>query len=905
MNTEERDKIKDLLKVLSEKLKKPENKDLLDEFVTDLSGSCSTGEQRIDDIYELCIERIIKEQATSFYKDFPIEAIRTQLVVDFIRMERARRRDDFEDFCMAVYQQIECMVNKIGNDSDLNAVAEKLFPYPAYSLDGSVSKRKEDSSWLVSHMIFGKGDYTKHKQSVASQYAMDKFKCILYFVCYRASPQNDDYRLFHSIGSDVEDIYNYRNKNHRGNEPTDKQNMITLTQQQSNIFTKIKNFFSNDSDIFVLKGYAGTGKTTLIGEICCFLRECQLSYSVLAPTGRASKVLREKVGDGKTIHSEIFSNELQCVIPEDGDDSKKSYHYLFPLITSTGDKHTIIVDESSMISDMVQSNDFLQFGSGKLLSDLLEYFKTTGCRKLIFVGDDAQLPPVGDNHSRALDTEELQNRGFRVESAELIEVVRQKADSLVLQEAMKVRTLLQKPLKERTVLELKQNRTDIIEISPLNKTKEYVTLYPQPELGNGVIIHYSNSACFDANRQIRELMYGTDVDLQVGDVLLINNNNYRTFGREIYNGDMAKVTNVGNIECRSVPVTIDGKKKYVELKYRDVELLFPKENGHQIVPCKILMNLLESKERDISIWEMRALYIDFCIRHPKLREGSSEFKETLIHDLYFNSLKVKYGYAITCHKAQGGEWDTVFVDYSGRNGLSDDALRWCYTATTRAKHILYTINAPHITSFTGLNFKPIAKISKSPSFFFHEDVDLYVEGMSRTALIGTRLKCKGFLEDLKDTPYELINVQPFQYQDRYTVRVNDGEEKQIILTAFYDGNGIYKLLPTDNGDENKDTLSSIFNKAIYRDWSFTYCPSSKVYEDLYQRMLCECDSVGIMITNIVEEKEKCFVTYNIIADARYACIQFYVSNGRLSTAMPRSENGESDNKLQQLINKLQ
>ena len=503
--------------------------------------------------------------------------------------------------------------------------------------------------------------------------------------------------------------------------------MITLTQQQSEIFTQIKNFLSNEFDIFVLKGYAGTGKTTLIGEICKYLREHQLTYSVLAPTGRAAKVLREKVGDGKTIHSEIFSNELQCVIPEDGDESKKSYRYIFPLITLPSNQYTILVDESSMISDMIQSNDFLQFGSGKLLSDLLEYYKTTGVKKLIFVGDDAQLPPVGDNHSRALDTEELSNRGFRVESAVLTEVVRQKADSSILKEAMKVRVLLQKPLKERTELEVAPNGIDIIEKGPSNKATEYVAIYPQPELGNGVIVHFSNGACFEANKQIRELMYGADVDLQVGDVLLINNNNYRTYAREIYNGDIAKVANVGDVELHNVPVTIDGKKKHIELRYRDVELLFPCENGQQIVPCKILMNLLESTERDISIWEMRALYIDFCMRYPKLREGSSEFKEVLIHDTYFNSLKVKYGYAITCHKAQGGEWDTVFVDYSRRNGLSDDALRWCYTATTRARQTLYVINAPHITTFTGLNFKPIAKISKSPSNFFHEDEDLAVE----------------------------------------------------------------------------------------------------------------------------------------------------------------------------------
>lgn len=681
--------------------------------------------------------------------------------------------------------------------------------------------------------------------------------------------------------------------------------MITLTQQQADIFSQIKDFLSNESDIFVLKGYAGTGKTTLIGEICGFLQKNQLPYSVLAPTGRAAKVLREKVGDGMTIHSEIFSKELQCIIPKDGDESKKSYRYIFPLITLPSDKHTIIVDESSMISDKIQSNEFLQFGSGKLLSDLLEFFKTTGIKKLIFVGDDAQLPPVGDNHSRALDTEDLCNRGFRVESAELTEVVRQKSDSSILREAMNVRGLLQKPLKERTELELSPNGVDIIEKNVFDKAKEYVTLYPQPELGNGVIIHYSNSACFEANKQIRELMYGGDVDLQVGDVLLINNNNYRTYGREIYNGDMAKVANVGSVEQHNVPVTIDGMKKQVALRYRDVELLFPEENGHQIVQCKILMNLLESKERDITIWEMRALYIDFCMHHPKLREGSGEFKEALVHDTYFNSLKAKYGYAITCHKAQGGEWDTVFVDYSRRNGLSDDALRWCYTATTRARRTIFTINAPHITTFTGLNFKPIAKISKSPSDFYHEDERLSVEMMSQTALIGTRLKCQGFIDEIKETPYELCCIQSYQYQDKYIVRLDDGAERQFILSVYYDANGVYKVLPVDSGDDDRDKLSEIFNKALLREWTFDYVPSGKVYEDLYQRMLCECESVGVMITNIIEETDKCFVLYNLVTDARFACIQFYVSGGRLSTAMPRSEYGDSDIKLQQLIKNLQ
>lgn len=226
MNMEDKDKIKEVLKVLSNKLKEPQNKELLDEFLIQLAPLLSTGEQRLDAIYELCIEKIIKEQATAFYKDFPIDAIRPTLENDFVRMERSRRRNDFEDFCMAVYQQIECMVNKIGNDSNINIVAEKLFPYPAYSIDGSVSNRKEDSPWLVSHMVFGKGDYEKYRQTVASQWAMDKFKCILYFVCYKSAPKSDKYDEFNTIADEVYNVYKYRNRNHRGNKPTDDEQKI-------------------------------------------------------------------------------------------------------------------------------------------------------------------------------------------------------------------------------------------------------------------------------------------------------------------------------------------------------------------------------------------------------------------------------------------------------------------------------------------------------------------------------------------------------------------------------------------------------------------------------------------------------------------------------------------------------
>ena len=304
MNMEEKDKIKDLLKMLSEKLKKPENKELMNGFLNELSPLFTTGEQRIDDIYEMCIEKIIKEQAAAFYKNFPLKDKRETLERDYIRMERARRKDDFEDFCMAVYQQIECMVNRIGNDPILNTVAERLYAYPAYCKDGNI-KDRPDSQWLVSHMVFGKGDYSKYKQSVASLYAMDKFKCILYFVCYKASPENSDYRPFLSICSDVEDIYKYRNKNHRGNENTEDEIKIynRIDPIQSFYYLKIIGLLARIVEM-IQTGYPLSQE--LINYANSLEKKELPSQIKVVTEGRTKKILEKKRGVVKKIGKDYF-----------------------------------------------------------------------------------------------------------------------------------------------------------------------------------------------------------------------------------------------------------------------------------------------------------------------------------------------------------------------------------------------------------------------------------------------------------------------------------------------------------------------------------------------------------------------------------------------------------------------
>lgn len=495
-----------------------------------------------------------------------------------------------------------------------------------------------------------------------------------------------------------------------------------LTSSQQTAFDKIKNFLGNDSDIFVLKGYAGTGKTHLIKFITRYLDENKTPYEVLAPTGRAAKVLRDRIGKGRTIHSCIFNFDIICTNEDEDevDESANSYQLFFPIVEQKQDYQIMIIDESSMISNVKTQNEYLTFGSGVLLNDLLQFAKVCGINKLIFVGDPAQLPPVMDPHSYALDPDYLSNLGHKVESVELTDVVRQEDNNAILAQATKLRDLLAQPRKSRHNLSLDADGKDIIELQAGALPETFTDEFPVPEVGNGITVCFSNNRCFQVNQAIRSIIFPGEETVQVGDIVIINNNNYKSYGIQIFNGDMAKVTRVGEIELHpNVPVTIKGEKRHVDLAFRDIDLFFSKEDI--TITCKIFDDLLHSGESDLSIWQMRAVYIDFILRHPHLKRGTPELKEALMNDPYFNAVKVKFGYAVTCHKSQGGEWDTVFVDYSGRCGLSDDHLRWCYTATTRAKNRLFTINAPHITSFDRLTFTPISKFGKAPKNFWQED----------------------------------------------------------------------------------------------------------------------------------------------------------------------------------------
>ena len=700
---------------------------------------------------------------------------------------------------------------------------------------------------------------------------------------------------------------------------------LTLTPDQQSVLTQIQSFINDlDKQVFILKGAAGSGKTTLIREFIRFLQNEQKAFQLMAPTGRAAKILRDKTGFGSTIHKGIYNfDKLVAKEIESDDPSKKSFHYYFPLqITleageySTTEKIRIfIVDEASMISDVETHHELFTFGSGRLLSDLIIFANLSNPHsKLILVGDNAQLPPVTDSISRALDEKIFQAKNLKVEVAELQTIHRQLENSGILQNANAIRDLLKLPRNSRSTFRIIANDVDVKRIAEDEVAQDYVNRFPNPEVGNGVILAFSNAYTKDYNRAIRSKIFPKNPDIVAGDVVLINNNNYHSYATEIFNGDMAKVIEAEqNIEVKTIPVFIEGIKKNIHLTFRNVVLKLPHFEDN--IPCKIIDSLLNSPNRDLSVAEMKALYIDFCIRFneeqkkkkeaglPFFKEGSEEFAIRLKNDPYFKSLRIKYGYSITCHKAQGGEWDTVYVDYYGRVGLHDDALRWCYTATTRAKNELLVTNIPDITVFNRLKFSPIIQIGRLDNRYYQYS-DLYPTPYhTLNSNLGKRLKYYEITDKINNTPYSIKNVITNNFLEKYFF---DFDGKEIVIDLYHDGAGIFNELQVSQEDTPENKLKKLVNDPFEQDIPMNYLPTNQLFQSLFQKVSALCCEYDIRITNVIEEPEKYFVLYCFKTGGKFSLIQFYYNqkNG-FTTALPKSDIGNDDGKLKMLINQLE
>ena len=492
---------------------------------------------------------------------------------------------------------------------------------------------------------------------------------------------------------------------------------INLTNDQRQALEKLHAFLESDERIFILQGYAGSGKTTLLKGFVEYLKSLEKKYQLMAPTGRAAKVINQKTGfESTTIHKGIYSFEELQEIKQGEDENDVSFLYQYK-IRNNPEVHdsVLIVDEASMVSDILSQGEFFRFGSGHLLRDLMTYGRiqeATTTSKIIFIGDPAQLPPIGMNFSPALDPNYLsETYKVSVSQAEMKEVKRQDANNGILISATKIRQCLTSGYFND--FDLRENGRDIFNPA----YQDYLETY-KAQQDQKIIICYKNKTALDLNRAIRREKFGDDLPIQASDTVIIGGNNYRL---GIMNGEFAIVSEASpQVESREVSFYIEkGKTKTVRLTWRAISLVLPDENNQpKTINGFILENYLYGDDY-LKPEEQRALYVDFKNRHPKLKKGTEEFKEAIINDKYFNCILLKYGYAVTCHKAQGGEWSNAFVFWDKgtkenfnfyespheRSGKTNpEFYRWAYTAVTRASKKLFCVNPPYFSSFSAMNF---------------------------------------------------------------------------------------------------------------------------------------------------------------------------------------------------------
>lgn len=477
---------------------------------------------------------------------------------------------------------------------------------------------------------------------------------------------------------------------------------INLTSDQKNAINAIENFLNSNNDVFILKGYAGTGKTTLLKGIAAYIDFLNRSYQIMAPTGRAARVIHQKTGlEAITIHKGIYN--FDKLEEKETGSKEKSIFYYYKIKDSQSTPSVIIIDEASMVSDSLNENDFFRFGSGCLLKDLFSYAFGGGLStKIIFIGDPAQLPPVGMNLSPALDRDYLEkNYNLKILDAQMKEIIRQDINSGILKSATILRKCLERELFNH--FDLRENKKDIFDI----EIGDFKKVYKDHE-DSKVIITYKNRTAYDINIDIRKERFSANLPIQSGDRIIIGKNNYKL---DVMNGEMGVVLSAQSATVtRTIQLRNKEGKVPVALTWRRVKLLIENEKEeNKIIEGYILENYLHSKDSDITKLEQQALYVDFKIRHSNLKPGSLEFKEQIKNDPFFNAIFLKYGYAITCHKAQGGEWENVFVFWDNPIGKRNSTFyRWAYTAITRTSKRLFNINAPYFTPFSNMSFMDIA-----------------------------------------------------------------------------------------------------------------------------------------------------------------------------------------------------
>ena len=459
----------------------------------------------------------------------------------------------------------------------------------------------------------------------------------------------------------VSDEFKYRIREALGVVPTAEQ------EQAIDVFS----LFMSDGDenvVMILRGSAGTGKTTLAGAIVRAMTTLKQKMILLAPTGRAAKVFSLNAGHpAYTIHRRIYRQKSA------GDLSA------FNLNSNLNRDTLFIIDESSMIANQGYGDS--AFGSGCLLDDLMQFvYSGQNCR-MVLVGDKAQLPPVGEDESPALMSDVIRGYGMKVYECDLNQVLRQSEDSGILWNATRIRDAFDLP-------KIKFNGFPDIQMVPGDELIETLsTSYSRVGMDETMVITRSNKRANIYNQGIRNTVLDREEELCRGDQLMIVKNNYYWTEQSkeipfIANGDIAVVQRVRNIH------------ELYGFRFAEVTMQLPDYDNYELT-ATVILDSLTTESPALSREQQEQLYNAVLEDYADVPLKADRIKK-LKSDKYYNALQIKYAYAVTCHKAQGGQWAHVYIDqgYMTDDMLGPDYIHWLYTAFTRATEKLYLVNWP-------------------------------------------------------------------------------------------------------------------------------------------------------------------------------------------------------------------
>lgn len=451
------------------------------------------------------------------------------------------------------------------------------------------------------------------------------------------------------------------------------------TPGQNRVIEKLANFLSESwnsrNSLFVLKGYAGTGKTTIVSSLVNVLPKIQKRSVLLAPTGRAAKVL---TGYAKkpahTIHRKIYF----ALTTREGTISLRLQQNLH--------KQTLfIIDEASMIQNSSFSETSL-FSKRDLLDDLFQYIFSGEGNKVLFIGDTAQLPPVGLNYSPALDLEFLKKSySLEIDTFELTEVVRQAKLSGILVNATKVRNQINREEWGLPLFCTSEFR-DIVRLSGAELEEELNSAYSGSSRENNVVVCRSNKRANIFNREIRSRILYLEEEINTGDNMMVVKNNYfwlppGSCAGFIANGDIIEILRIRKTE------------ELYGFRFADVTIRFIDYPDEKEIDVKIILDTIMAESPALTQADNNRLFNEVMKDYEDLASRRARVEKVKLNP-YFNALQVKFSYALTCHKTQGGQWDTVFIDqgYLNEKMMNLEYLRWLYTAVTRATKKVFLIN---------------------------------------------------------------------------------------------------------------------------------------------------------------------------------------------------------------------